>query len=227
MVRAVLDGRKSQTRRMMKAQPPENCNDPAFDCSGYGFFHEGLDSDGDCFDSWPKGDSGISCPYGVPGDKLWVRETWQAVSGSEEWIPIDECRIIYKATDEHPGFEASDYADVMNLKPFSPIRDMDIVYPWRPSIHMPKKFARIWLEITNIRVESVQDISEKDAKAEGAELYNYDGTKGGWGSPTDYISAFRILWDSCYGHGAWERNGWVWVIEFKLLTEGKDEHTKR
>ena len=186
MVRAILDGRKSQTRRMMKAQPPENCNDSLFDFSGHGFFFEDLDSAGNCLNVWPKGGSGTSCPYGVPGDRLWVREAFN-------YTP-DKSAIYYKAGMDSPELK------------------------WKDSRLMPKWAARIWLEITNIRVESVQDITRKESMKEGVpytELNNH--------RPDELHRAqFADLWDSCYGAGVWERNDWVWVIEFKLLTEGKD-----
>jgi len=131
-----------------------------------------------------------TCPYGTIGDRLWVRETWAP-------HPQDPSTIFYRATVEsEPGIRVWDG-------------------PWRPSIHMPRWASRITLEITGIRVERVQDISEEDARAEGV------GAHGGWNADeTEYgVNArgpFSHLWDSINAkRHPWASNPWVWVIEFR------------
>lgn len=198
MVKAILDGRKTMTRRVIKPQPPENCSDPCFDYTGYGFFHEDLDSDGDCLDSWPEGDSGISCPYGVPGDRLYVRERF--------------CYGEVAAGDSLP--EASDPIFISQCKDENDFIPYEVAIRsdwgieevvWKPSIHMPKKFARIWLEITDVRVERIQDISQDDIMLEGVKISRQK----------DYV-LFPDLWESTYP-GSWEKNDFVWVVEFKRI----------
>jgi hypothetical protein len=197
MVQAILNGRKTQTRRFVKetgkatgfkvavmpdgSKHPFNINDE----------EEMLDY--------------INCPYGNTGDILWVRETWCDPT-STGWP------ILYKA-DYPVHYDSCDTETNTG--------DIDITadeFKWKPSIHMPKDFCRIRLEITNIRVERLQNISERDAMAEGAELFNnYDGTYGGWGAPCLYAHAFELLWESLYGKDLWNANPWLWVIEFKKI----------
>jgi len=163
MVRAILDGRKTQTRRVVKPQPNA--------------------------DNWTG-----KCRYGQRGDRLWVRETWQSL-------------VI------HDGLSPSDI----------PV-GADIQYPatydgWvskrRPSIHMPRWASRITLEITGIRVERLQDISENDAVAEGVEFWTPTVDVDPVPSPRP---AYRLLWESINGAGSWGLNPWVFVIEFKRVT---------
>ena len=184
MVRALLEGRKSMTRRIVKPQPKEWA----------------ANSNG----SWPiewVGEKAVplSCPYGSPGDRLWVRET--------HWINEEEAIVEYREEGEMPEHMQGER--------------------WRPSIHMPRWASRITLEITGVRVERVQDITPADCECEGItgktlaspvrglpyeEYSNGDGI-----IYTEPRLAFRALWDSIHGDGAWERNEWVWVISFKVM----------
>jgi uncharacterized protein YhfF len=170
MVRAILDGRKTQTRRVIKPQP-ESVRKSVFFESGIETNH-GYE---------------IKSPYGQPGDPLWVREAFI----------YDTNGIYYRAdNDFHCAKELGG---------------------WRPSIHMPRKASRITLEITDIRVEQVQDISEEDAQQEGARRMN----AGDFGMET-WRSAFRNLWGSINtkrGY-SWDSNPWVWVIGFKRMEKG-------
>lgn len=122
------------------------------------------------------------CPYGQPGDRLWVRETWR--------MNEPPSGLIFKA-DLHPV-------------------DYERYAPWRPSIYMPRWASRLTLEITDIRVERVQDISEEDARAEGLHADSID-------SALSLCENFSVLWEETNGKGAWERNDWVWVISFRRL----------
>ena len=139
------------------------------------------------------------CPYGQPGDRLWVRETWAAPHAYDHLPPrmiSQEARIHYTATEERGGLL------------------------WRPSIHMPRWVSRITLEITAVRVERLQDISEADALAEG--IYKPLGSQFWHTNPSANILpgetpqwAYRNLWESISGPCSWDANPWVWVVEFK------------
>jgi hypothetical protein len=178
MAQAILDGRKTQTRRIIKPQGSAVCFDVAMKIDGSDKWPRNLDDD-ERYLSYMK------CPYGKIGDILWCRETWQKIEGD---------RFIYKADSIIWGGK------------------------WKPSIFMPKAACRIKLEIINIRVEKLLDISEEEAKAEGVELYNnYDGTKGGWGAPVTFKEGYQFLWESINGKDSWNLNPWVWVISFKRI----------
>jgi len=171
----------------------------------------------------------LKCPYGQPGDRLWVRETWTKYYYSDEngYTHYDQ-PITYYAADGEPDFRIVD-GDGFEVE--------DQRIKWKPSIHMPKIAARIWLEVVNVRVERLQEISEEDAKAEGLACltkdngitYKYgipdsDGLPGnddyGWHWQdwnVNPIKAFQKLWDKINaknGHG-WDVNDWLWVVEFK------------
>lgn len=168
MVRAILDDRKTMTRRVIKPQPKYGDNPPTKITNMMPGFVDGV---------------GIShkSPYGDVGDKLWVRETWHQHEKDSD--------VCYRATEICIGFA-----------------------PWRPSIFMPRWASRITLEITSIRVERIQDITEADAIAEGIK-YNPDG------NAAYHRWTFSNLWDSINakrGYG-WDINPWCWVIEFKRV----------
>lgn len=189
MVRAILAGRKTQTRRVIKPQPP--------DFATLQMFGE-IPS---CFYCADKTQTKIKMPYHV-GDTLWVRETWWA--NKDNWHDADA--FLYKA-----DFPIEGYSDVSDFK-------------WRSSKYMPRDAARLFLEVVNVRVERVQDITEEDAIAEGCgaecdcngilceTCYNT-----GWADPP--ILDFMWIWDSIYVKRGyqWEANPWVWVIEFESL----------
>lgn len=204
MVRAILDNRKFQTRRVVKPQPR----------------HEVKSCSNGWYERDPKasssGNKTFGCPYGVPGDRLWVRETWGIQEGivccaaarpniargfdvemGPKWTPV-----IHRAGREN-------YAWGMYGPP-----------KWKPSIHMPRTACRITLEVAAVRVERLQEISEADAIEEGVEPSIY-----GW---KDYLkrdlhlgeadASYASLWESINGPGSWEANPFVWVITFHRLT---------
>lgn len=189
MVRAILAGNKTQTRRVVKHQPSSQGFDgpPVFN-SAFGDY------------GYP-GQRGVRCPYGMPGDRLWVREAWRAFSdGGLYEEPGTE--VDYRATP-------ASWAAASNA-------------PWKPSIHMPRWASRITLEITGILVERLQEISEADAIAEGIERINgaphwawkdYSGN----GQDLSPVFSYQSLWESINGPGSWEANPWVWVVEFKRI----------
>jgi len=208
MVRAIWNGTKTQTRRVIKPQPEHHWqNMPSYRCEWI--------SDNPDSNLWrvkhriaenPKHDYGdIKCPYGQPGDLLWVREAF-ASDGSFIWYRAD--------CDDGPPLENCEYPD-------GSFHDGK----WKPSIHMPKWAARLWLKVTGIRVERVQEISEEDARAEGiidAGCVNCGESEPcGCSDPKpDPIDAFIWLWNSINGKKpghAWEDNPWVWVVEFRRI----------
>jgi hypothetical protein len=210
MVRAVLDGSKTQTRRVLKKQFPDDAvmaEMPATDPIGGWVIsgHSGLwwDDAASCFDD------AIRCPYGQPGDRLWVRENgWErterterlACEGDDPWLPY--------------YFDADGYTD----------QDVAYLKVWgfkrRPSIHMPRWASRILLEITDVRVERLQDISEADARAEGAR--NLDVASGRetldpYSRQGSCVAHYKHIWQDINGPDSWDLNPWVWVIEFKRV----------
>lgn len=187
MVRAILDGTKSQTRRVMKIQP--SIKPQTF-----------IDIKGRFIAGWP-GESEFDyfdchCPYGKPGDRLWVRETWNQP---------------FRATETNNGcIYRADYG--WKGRPDLTM-EMGDDQPWSPSIFMPRSASRITLEVTGVRVERVQEISEDDAEVEGISgewhLIEVPSARAGFRALWDLINAKR-----CYG---WDVNPWVWVVEFKPI----------
>lgn len=205
MVIAILEGKKTQTRRVINPQPDNRPtghmrfypNDMAKKRKHYGseeHMKRGLPVD--------------FSPYGHPGDQLWVRETW-ALSGNWDDVKISDLpkfgikdNLVYRASEKHPNAE---------------------YYKWKPSIFMPRWASRITLVVSRIRVERVQEITRDDAKAEGVS--------GVWRNPPEkeehyrrvllnpYVANYSVLWDAINaGRGfGWDVNPWVWVVEFKVL----------
>lgn len=215
MVRAILDGRKTQTRRTVKIQHPLDL--PNYYATGrtlcelenqpgafMEFRHTSQDEVG--FTGSPAAFL-LRCPYGQTGDRLWVRETFR----------------LFDATDECGCYECPCGCPPTG----TPIYRADCDYgesKWRPSIYMPRWASRILLEITDVRVERLQDISEEDAASEGApcEIGRLEATI--LGTQASYRKGFIRLWESINGEGSWIENPWVWVIEFKRInqqTEGE------
>lgn len=202
MVQALMAGRKTQTRRIVKPQPP------APECS----YKELLDKS----------------PYGKPGDVLWVRETF--------------CKgIVWDGEGPEPGYFdliGEPRPDHLNPKFFYKADKHDFEWcreelneddpryftaKWKPSIHMPKSAARIWLQVTEIRVERLQDISQEDAGEEGVTPKPHRCE--GWSNPANQIKdcfkcAFRFLWNTINGERgySWDRNPWVWAVSFRVLS---------
>jgi len=221
MVRAILDGQKSQTRRVVReikqpgdtryamSLPPDEAYLLA-DNKTWRFDARGGVSRYD-----------VPCPYGQPCDRLWVRETWRLSPDACEAWPEDEkpCRgfIDYRADGSSLERHAPDFAAIERLTiGRDPEWDWDSPpHSWRSSIHMPRWASRITLEITGIRVERLQEISADDAIAEGIHLNLDEAGNTPW--PSVAIAKYRELWDSINarrGH-SWESNPWVWVIEFR------------
>ncbi|HFN7502179.1 TPA: hypothetical protein ACHGXE_002051 [Escherichia coli] len=194
MVRAILDGRKTQTRRVVKFKPREPGLNLNFSGLKLGHYRTGDASGGYVLASrgamgcWNDKTYPVHCPYGQPGDRIWVRETFSAVPDHDE--PAGCSALLYAADGNGPYGK------------------------WTPSIHMPRWASRILLKITDVRVERLNSISEEDAKAEGGPteccVIGYK-----------HFLGFRSLWKAIYGDESWQANPWVWVIEFKRI-EGDD-----
>lgn len=229
MVRAILEGRKTQTRRIVKGADGAVKFCKEWDINGEEIFvvlgekdHTGMN----------PVLGAISCPLGAVGDRIWVRETWGVVSHEldedgriQSWTPdrpataIHEMpfgngyysgHAIYAADGDFTWGDEDGYEDGRSC--------------WKPSIHMPRAASRILLEITDVRVERLNAISKEDAAAEGVSQFRSGFWKhyqpcwtqhqlSAWGS-------FVTLWKSIYGEESWNSNPWVWVIEFKHVEGG-------
>ncbi|HIG8619994.1 TPA: hypothetical protein ACYEOD_002641 [Klebsiella michiganensis] len=227
MVRALMSGRKTQTRRPIKWKQTR-------------FTEIGEREDGS---KWPWSEDAEHacdfwhpCPFGAVGDRIWVRETW-ATLGNEDGCCIDwegnlckgdersAARIYRASCEQRPGdYGLWSIPDDAYWKPHT--KEHKFEGAWRPSIHMPRWASRILLEITDVRVERLNAISEEDATAEGVPpagslLPDYPGTfltpKGDFATAK---VAFQRLWESIYGEESWKANGWVWVISFKRVEGG-------
>lgn len=223
MVRAILDGRKVQTRRMVKPQPPKECSihymigdESWLPQSKRGpLMHHWEAWGGDLYKNRPQdhlcGSHTAKCPYGKPGDLLWVRET-HAIVPRTAYAHSDGVEQTVNPNDDHDaaiyrqGFDRSNGG-----------------FRWRPSIHMPRWASRILLEVVSVRVERLQDISEEDAESEGllrseslggCPTWRYQNGGEGFAYPRE---AFAGLWQSINGTESWDANPWVWVVEFRRV----------
>lgn len=188
MVRAILDGTKTQTRRVVKGW--------ALEWLAPGMFTP----------EYVANPENKACPYGQPGDRLWVREAWRAPSSCDHLPPrsIGDSEAVRFMADEtvgaDPGFGKG-----------------------RPGMFMPRWASRITLEVTGVRVERLQDISEADAISEGVTPKWEPGCSGrlmealGGFSFKPAASAYADLWEQINGPDAWDANPWVWVVEFKRI----------
>lgn len=192
------DGTKTQTRRIVRVPAWASDDDmpklaiqrPA---TGIAYYVDGIPV------------KRLTCPYGVVGDRLWVREPW-AWPGEEEHL--------YKGNSSDARLVDEWKKDQNNCQ-----------VKWTPSIHMPRFACRTVLEITDVRVERLQDIGEEDAKAEGVTRIDHgreyyfsamrdEPDHRNWVDPTD---AYKELWESINGAGSWAQNPWVWVISFRKV----------
>ncbi len=217
MVRALLDDRKTQTRRIMKVQPESNqlgllLITDSTKRSDIGKYH------------WAESNATgnhvrsklFLCPFGAVGDRIWVREGFFPA-------PLEMQSEPPRKTMWNIA-----YRDGMQMEKLAPAEYNPTIYNyerWTPSIHMPRWASRILLEITDVRVERLNAISEEDARAEGI----IDGGCLNCGEPEpcgcanpepDATDAFAYLWQSIYGQASWNANPWVWVIVFKRVEGG-------
>lgn len=226
MVRAILDGRKTQTRRIMKPQPtPCNYVDEHGKARGghqwtSNIFRTMLHVEGELQngDGGWKGLVGDACPFGDIDDRLWVRETWMPdAPRNGTWGDVE----FYGCKNSSLSMIPERYRSQEHCIYRASWKGHKLV-GWTPSIHMPRWASRILLEITDVRVERLQNISEEDAVAEGvAPLHGgyWKHYQPGW--TQHQLSArgsFVTLWNSINGVDAWYKNPWVWVIEFRRVT---------
>ena len=210
MVRAILDGRKTQTRRVMKLSHERGMLNPVV---------RGRNGE---ISSVSCRLAPTLCPFGQPGDRLWVRETW-ALLGNEDGCCVDWndnlCKgdeklaaRIYRASCERlPGdYGLWSIPDDADWKPHT--ENQKFEGAWRPSIHMPRWASRLLLEITDVRVERLNGISDADALREGCSTASMK-------SGDNLADVFGRIWSSIYGEESWRANPWVWMIEFKRVDE--------
>jgi hypothetical protein len=201
MIRAILDGRKSQTRRAVKPQPELA---QLLTASGWSAWHN-------------ERGRPLRYPYGQPGDRLWAREAWCGREGHA----LHGCTgtYFYRADGEHQQGKQVGFTYMLRER------------RWRPSIYMPRWASRITLEVTGVRVERLQAISEADAIAEGIRLQPFHPDDG-WPLSQGFTwreedgrcalfpsacDAYRDLWESINGPGSWDANPFVWVVEFRRV----------
>ncbi len=239
MVRAILAGKKTQTRRVVNPQPAALCR---YDMNGAGThaLHLGppLTLDGPAFCCVPvkatSADHRLACPHGVPGDRLWVRETFSTDARSVYPCPPVWYRADFDRNDDPSDGEHSRGCDAWTTgKPVAECFACAGGLRWRPCLFMPRKLSRITLEITEVRVQRLQDISEDDARAEGVAPLQMDDGR--------FLPAFEGLWERINGKAetmldddgepvlddhdrpikiapkAWATNPWVWAITFRRL----------
>lgn len=251
MVRAILADEKSATRRMVKPQPPTEAEAEDAGCQRFALHprvartvkayycaqYDALPKESGAFDVTGSvgyvrdrcGQTEWTCPYGVPGDRLWVRETWAYKGGDEYLYQREQGAVSCRATwqEDRP-------VQFPDLAPFS---DYVPGGKWRPSIFMPRWASRLTLEVVSVGCERLKAITDASAVAEGARFRDvgdyHDGAKRpGWsmkrphpvdaGEPDDCLGsarfAFGSLWNEIHGDGAWDANPYVWVVEFKRVT---------
>ncbi|EDZ4569897.1 hypothetical protein GVS27_21420 [Salmonella enterica] len=199
MVNAILSGRKTQTRRVLATDQDAVKFCPEWDVNGKQIFivlgekdHTGMN----------PVITAIPCHFGQPGDRIWVRETFRVHSRA-----TDVATLVYRASVRNSWTEQTHRVPVAVCnKPATPEK-------WTPSIHMPRWASRITLEITDVRVERLNSISDSDASKEGCCIADMESG--------DCLSdVFARLWTSIYGDDSWQANPWVWVIEFKRVEGG-------
>lgn len=223
MVRALLDGSKTQTRRAVKRQPWASCSIEEGHEGESPFIYSSLHGAGPGHDV-DESRTACVCPYGQPGTRLWVRETFFAYGRWEtrysekkkrdEWHFVDmtlECDRAYQYAADNP--------DV----PLAKGRGVTPGWYTRPAIHMPRVASRIALEIGNVRVERLQVISEADCWAEGIaacdglldDMAIFEAARRMGRCFEDAAPTYAALWESINGPGSWDANPWVWAVEFK------------
>lgn len=232
MVRALLDGSKTQTRRVVKVQPDFSIIKAEYQDPGLWEFRKRFvmyEADDPRYEhamyrKTERGDPDLPVyqyrsAFGEPGDRLWVRETWSSDFANN--YPHE--RVWYAAdNDRRHEIHVSD--GVRGI--YSPESHEHVPFRWRPSIHMPHWASRITLEVTGVCIERLQDISETDALAEGIRQHDQ---KNGWVNECTLADGkrhfdasaygmFQQVWADINGAESWDANPWVWVVEFKRVT---------
>jgi len=212
-IHRIFAGEKTQTRRIVKPQPPHNeVHGPEMYTPAKVGPGGKITPGGDHYGVYgPHGEWGVKCPYGQPGDVLWVREGFQFPEFEDDVSPRDLVDYWVGEAGAPPPVK---YSTGETKRAWNG-------HDWgrkRPSIHMPRELCRLRLRVEDVRVERVQSITKEDAEAEGVasmldDVSPYEMTK------TTCIEAFQHKWNDIHGDGAWGRNEWVWVIEFARYDE--------
>lgn len=213
MVKALLGGRKTVTRRLMKPQPEDSGLGymwwPSNHCQSMIQIDNFKDREG-CL----RGLISECCPHGSVGDLIWVRETFciGRIGTYDSGHPASDYDYVDDVAINHGGYAIS--------KAFCEMERIDTEeVKWTPSIHMPRWASRLTLRVTDVRIEQIQDITEEQAKAEGAFCSNVNEFHNA-ASPS-YCRAFKNIWNSIYSN--WNENPYVWVIEFEVINKNVDE----
>ena len=212
-VRATLEGRKTQFRRVVKPQ-----HIPAATRTL----------------RWENQDADelrlvAKCPFGVPGNRLWAKETWWTYPK-----PMTD-KLLRDGADTWPRWRHGGLLYDADVSKTDQEEWTELGWVRKPSIHMPRWASRIYLEIVSVRVERVQHISEEDVIAEGVNVprcgkcgytrwdcgYHMDHRFCGGNDPDSGLHSFAYQWNSTHGPDAWSRNDWVWVVEYRVLKGGK------
>lgn len=219
MVRAILDGRKTQTRRVMNVQPESN---------QFGLLHITSSTKRSDIGKYHWAESNatgnhvrsklFSCPFGAVGDRIWIRESFFPAPLEMQYTPPR--KTMWNIA----------YRDGVQMEKLAPVEYNPLIYNyerWTPSIHMPRWASRITLEITNVGVQRLQSISPNDAAHEGlvrlpatGRYCINQGDQYFCAASHDAREVFSWLWESIYGADSWKANPWVWVIEFKRVEGG-------
>lgn len=225
MVKAILSGRKTQTRRIVK---PQFISDKQlikqYDDGEFRWWIDGAEK--------PHG-APIYSKQGKVGDQLWVRENFRMAKSLDLYSPSEVAELSLNAGYKNPWAPIQLEADGVRTGKWTGFDTPPVVTEpgkLRPSLHMPRWASRIDLLITGVRVERLNDISEQDAKAEGVTtavwFAKHGVPEGEWETltpgpnfPATHINEFASLWDSIYQN--WQANPWVWVIEFELMRAGR------
>ncbi|EKN3575998.1 hypothetical protein O1F58_004006 [Yersinia enterocolitica] len=223
MVNAILSGRKTQTRRIMKVQPSEHFHPQTIhgdmDFTAHWYTPGVIDKDGylqparkDVFGVADE-DEGYTCPLGAVGDQLWVREAYRMARSLDTHSPSEVAELSLNAGYKNPWAPIQLEADGTRIGKWAGFDTPPVITEagkLRPSLHMPRWASRINLLITGVRVERLQDISDADASAEGCKISSMQ-------SGECLSDMFARLWKSIYGDESWQANPWVWVINFERM----------
>ncbi len=243
MIRAILAGNKTQTRRIVNPQPESDVDVVENTGGNLWYFYNKEKAKL----NYPQYINMRKCPYGIPGDELWIRETWK-IQSFMEGEPIEFLYKDGKVMDEHElerwqWSKYEEWHERVTMKATNELVESDLEpdddsgnflwtgkespLKWHPSIFLPRWGSRIQSGVDNIRVERVQDISEEDAKAEGVSLDDYQYTS----FPVEgervetYKEGFEILWDKINkkrGFG-WDENPWVWTVDMNNIKDSSNE----
>ena len=218
MVRAILDGRKTVTRRLVKPQMPDAC--PSCKCMNVDYIYDNNAQNVYCARCGEPFYPEKKSPYQAE-DLLYIRETWTKLY----YVDPDGCTHY----DQEMYFYAADGVPNVSLIDPDGFEEDDQRIRWHPSIHMPKEAARIWLKVTDVRVERLQDMKFEDCLAEGAFVYlAADGNFNRDVVESEAKRKFGELWDSTikkkdFSIYGWDANPWVWVIEFERCDKPESE----